>query len=224
MTVVVFQLGEKRAMPAIAMNIQRFFGYSRAVLGLSAVYLLASCSSANLQSDYDRTFDFSRLRSWNWAPQSSALQTPAAIKTADRIRLDSLVREHVTKQLTAKGYTRDTERADFLIAWSFGEWELERRSRPGGGYGAVGLNFPGMHGSNLPTSTDGRALPPSIDPYSAKYEQAKLEFIVMDPGTQRILWNASIVDDSDFGYFSSSQKERIGVAVESILRDFPPPR
>lgn len=202
--------------------------HARLLLSLVALAamasVLSSCSGPAVRSDHDPAFDFARLRSWNWAPQSGNLQTPAATKTSERIRLDSLVRDEVQRLLADKGYQRAERDPDFLIAWSFGEWQLERKTRLGAGYGAVGLYYPGLHASAESVSSDGRALPPSADPYSGTYEQAKLDFAVVEPEHQKIVWNASIVDDSDFGYYTSAQKKRIARAVESILQGFPPPR
>jgi hypothetical protein len=82
--------------------------------------------------------------------------------------------------------------------------------------------FPGAHGSLLPTSSDGRVPPPSEDPYTSKYEEAKLEVLAIDPVSGKIVWNAGVTDKTDFGYFRSSQKERIEKAVSSILEGFPP--
>ena len=192
-----------------------------ALLALSG---LPACSTMNAQSGHDPSYDFARLKSWGWAPQSGAMQTDAAAMTSERIRLDSLVREHIRDGLGRKGYVQRTDGADFLVGWSFGEWQLERHSRPGGGYGAVGLMYPGAHGSLIPPSKDGRALPPSVDPYASTYEKAKLELLVVDPKTRRIVWNAAVTDDSDFGYFTSAQRNRISEAVDTILADFPPPR
>ncbi len=185
---------------------------------------LSACSTMKVQSGHDLSYDFTRLKTWAWAPQSGAVQTDAAAMTSERIRLDSLVREHVRDVLGRKGYAQQIGDADFLVDWSFGEWQLERRSRPGGGYGAVGLTHPGAHGAAVRQSKDGRALPPTLDPYSSSYEQAKLELLVVDPKTRRVIWNASVTDDSDFGYFTSAQRGRIGDAVEALLEGFPPAR
>lgn len=195
-----------------------------ALLAALLALWLPACSTLNVKSGHDPSFDFSPLRSWNWAPGGGTVETAAAAKTSERIRLDSLVQEHVIRHLTRKGYRLRSGGADFLVAWSFGEWQLERRSRPGGGYGAVGLMYPGAHGSLIPSSSNGRALPPSLDPYSSSYEQARLELLVVDPKTQRIVWNASVVDDSDFGYFTSAQRDRIGAAIDKMLDGFPPAR
>lgn len=194
------------------------------VAAIATLCQLSACSTMQAQSSHDPSYDFTRLKSWDWAPHSGAIETDAAAMTSERIRLDSLVREHIRDQLNRKGYLQQAGGADFLVAWSFGEWQLERRARPGGGYGAVGLMYPGAHGSTIPQPQDGRAPPPSVDPYGATYEKAKLEMAVVNPKTQRIVWHASVTDDSDFGYFTSAQRSRIAEAVDKILEDFPPPR
>ncbi len=183
---------------------------------------LSACSTMKVQSGHDPSFDFAGLKTWGWAPQSGATKTDAAAMTSERIRLDSLVREHVRNGLNRKGYVQQVGGADVLVDWSFGEWQLERRSQPGGGYGAIGLMHPGAHAEAIPKSKDGRALPPSADPYSSSYEQAKLELLIIDSKTRRIVWNASVTDGSDFGYFTSAQRGRIGDAVDALLEGFPP--
>lgn len=191
---------------------------------LLALGAVAGCATRHLpvQSDYDRTYDFGRLGAWDWAPKAGRLESDAAVSTAQRIQLDELVQSHIEQSLRAKGFTRTGDRPGFRVAWSFGEWALDRHRSPNGGWGAVGLMYPGLHGSTVPTSSDGRAQPPSRDPYSSKYEEAKLEIAILDAATSRVIWNATVTDDSDFGYFSASQRERIGAAVDSLLEGFPP--
>ena len=193
-------------------------------IALFSLILLTGCSAKQfqVQTGYDANVDFGRLSNWDWAAPTGKLETPAAAKTAERIQLDHLVKSHVRQQLKQKGFNQLSNKPDFLVAWSFGEWELDRHKAPNGGYGAVGLAFPGMHGSLIPASPDGRALPPSQDPYSSKYEQAKLEFAVIDAKTAKVIWNATATDNTDFGYFSSQQRDRIGAAVDSLLDGFPP--
>ncbi len=185
---------------------------------------LSGCATRHfqVQSDYSRNYDFGKLSTWDWAPQGGTLKTGAATQTAQRIQLDSIVKGHVQQALQQKACTRVSRQPTFLVAWSFGEWELDRHNNPNGGYGAVGLMYPGLHASLIPAESDGRAPPPSENPYSSKYEQARLEIAIIDATTSQVIWNASATDDRDFGYFKSSQRDQIGVAVDSLLRDFPP--
>ncbi len=195
-------------------------------VGLLATALLplSGCTTFQVQSGHDAAYDFSRLKTWEWAPHSGMARTDTAATTSERIRLDQLVQEHVRDVLTRKGYPLQMGGADFQVGWSFGEWKLERHSKPGGGYGAVGLMYPGLHASTKHVSEDGRALPPAADPYSSNYEKATIELVIVDPKSQKVVWNASVTDDSDFGYYTSSQRNRIGGAIDEMLQGFPPPR
>ncbi len=195
-----------------------------ATLCIAMAGLLTACANRHLpvKSDYAHDYDFGKLSAWDWAPKSGELETDAAAKTAERIQLDTLVKGHITRELRQRGFTYGGGRPNFLVAWSFGEWALDRHKSPNGGYGAVGLMYPGLHASNIPSSADGRAEPPSLNPYSSQYEQAKLDIAIMDAATQRVIWNATVTDDSDFGYFKSNQRDRIGAAVDSVMEGFPP--
>ncbi len=193
-------------------------------LSLLGSVLITGCpvKPVKVQTGFDRHVDFGRLHGWDWTPAGGALETPAAAKTADRIQLDGLAKGHIERRLAQKGYRHDSAKPDFRVAWSFGEWQLDRHQQPNGGYGAVGLAFPGLHGSLVPANPDGRAEPPSLDPYTSQYEQARLELIVTDARTASIIWNASATDDTDFGYFTAHQRDRIGAAVDRLLDGFPP--
>ncbi|MEY2695968.1 MAG: hypothetical protein RL333_106 [Pseudomonadota bacterium] len=183
---------------------------------------LTACSSHSLQvqRDFDARFDFKAIKTFDLS--EGTLETEAAKTTAERIQLNALVDAKIKSALEARGYRQSSNHPDIQIAYSFGEWALDSHKKPNGGYGAVNIMFPGAHGSLLPTSADGRVPPPSEDPYTSKYEEAKLEVLAIDPVSRKIVWNAGVTDKTDFGYFRSSQKERIEQAVTAILEGFPP--
>jgi hypothetical protein len=175
-----------------------------------------------VQSQHASNFDFKKLHRWSWARESGTLQTPSATKTNDRIRLETLVSERIEQNLSNKGFSQDKTNPDFLVTWSFGEWALQRQNQNKRVYGSAGLWFPGMHGTNLPESSDGRAVPPVLNPYSSEYEEAKLQIVVLESQDKKTIWSGEITDDADFGYFSDSQKDRIGKAIDEIMTKFPP--
>lgn len=195
------------------------------VSGLLLIAMIGcSTKPMKVQTDHASGFPFSTLKTYGFVAQGpSNAETDAARKTAERLRLDDLVQGHVRHQLAAKGYQEAPQAPDFRIAWAFGEWALDNHKKPNGGWGAVNLMFPGAHGSLIPTSEDGRALPPSEDPYSSAHEEAQLEIIITDARTSKVIWNGTVRDEKDFGYFRSSQSERIGRALDEILEQFPPP-
>jgi hypothetical protein len=190
------------------------FAFAVALLGCS------SHSPLKVQNDFDPHYDFKAIKTFDFS--AGTLETEAAKTTAERIQLNALVDAKIKTELESRGYRQSSNHPDIKIAYSFGEWALDSHKKPNGGYGAVNIMFPGAHGSLLPTSADGRVPPPSEDPYTSKYEEAKLEVLAIDPASGKIVWNAGVTDKTDFGYFRSSQKERIERAVTSILEGFPP--
>ena len=123
------------------------------VLGLFLIAMIG-CSSKPLkvQTDQASGFNFSKLKTYGFvALGPNNAETEAARKTAERIRLDDLVQNHVRHQLAAKGYQEAPQSPDFRIAWAFGEWALDSHKKPNGGWGAVNLMFPGAQGSLIPT-------------------------------------------------------------------------
>ena len=185
-------------------------------------FLFQGCTPRPLevQSDYDHSFDFAHVRSFDFT--GGTLETDAAKKTGERLQLDALVALEIQTELEARGLKRSEQSPDLHISYAFGEWALDTHQKPNGGYGAVGIMFPGAHGSLLPSEADGRVPPPSKDPYTSKYEQAKLEILIMDARSKKVVFNAGVTDNRDFGYFRPEQRERIRAATQEILKGFPP--
>ncbi|MGI2323294.1 MULTISPECIES: DUF4136 domain-containing protein [unclassified Methylococcus] len=181
--------------------------------------LLAACAGPGLKIGFDENYHFGGTKTWSYA------EMPGSDKAAaDRLRLDTLMKDTLEPLLAAKGYTRRGTGADFLVGWSFGEWKIDRRSRSGSEWGAVGLFYPGMHAVPAPKAPEGRALPPSIDPYGSSHEKAKLDLVVVDGSSRRVVWHASVEDAGDFGYAPDVQRTEIREAVERAFQAFPPGR
>ncbi|TSA05318.1 MAG: DUF4136 domain-containing protein [Methylococcus sp.] len=199
---------------------QRFCALSiltGALMGLSA------CSSPSLKviREIDPKTDFSKIGSFGFDPHAGSVDSAAAEKTRERLQLDQLIMGHVSLQLKARGLRQDELHPDMTVAWSFGEWSVDSHKIPNGGYGSQGIMFPGAHGSLIPKGSDGRAAPPSVDPYSSEHEEARLDIRLMDPKTSKVIWHAQVTDDKDFGYFRSAQSDRIGQAIDTLLEGFP---
>jgi hypothetical protein len=178
---------------------------------------LAACAGPALKSGFDKDYDFARAKTWSYA------EMPGSDKVAaERLRLDALMRDTLEPLLAAKGYTRRGSGADFQIGWAFGEWKIDRRPKSSSEWGAVGLFYPGMHAVPAPKAPEGQALPPSVDPYGSSYEKAKLDLVVVDGQSQRVVWHASVEDDGDFGYNPDTQRAEIREAVEKAFQVFPP--
>jgi len=79
------------------------------VLGLLAV----SAAAQSVQSDFDRSFRFSELKSFSFAVQKRAATDPLAGDTLN----DGRIRNGLESQLTANGFRMESEKPDFVIAY-----------------------------------------------------------------------------------------------------------
>jgi hypothetical protein len=79
------------------------------VLGLLAV----SAAAQSVQSDFDRSFRFSELKSFSFAVQKRGATDPLAGDTLN----DGRIRNGLESQLTANGFRMESEKADFVIAY-----------------------------------------------------------------------------------------------------------
>lgn len=96
------------------MNLQRLG--VRAMLVPAAIAALASTAWAqDVQSDWDRSYDFSKLHRYSFAVQNRRPDDPLAVNPLNERR----VRSALDSQLTARGFVRDTTgQADFLVAYA----------------------------------------------------------------------------------------------------------
>lgn len=79
------------------------------MLGLLAV----SAAAQSVQSDYDRGFKFSELKTFSFVDQRRAATDPLASDTLN----DGRIRNGLESQLTANGFKVESEKADFVIAY-----------------------------------------------------------------------------------------------------------
>lgn len=79
------------------------------MLGLMAV----SAAAQSVQSDFDRSFRFSDLKTFSFAVQNRAATDPLASDSLN----DGRIRNGLESQLTANGFKLGTEKADFVIAY-----------------------------------------------------------------------------------------------------------
>lgn len=83
------------------------------ILGLVLGLLVGSAAAQSVQSDFDRSFQCSNLKTFSFAIQRRG--------AADQLAADSLndgrIRTGLESQLIANGFRMETEKADFVIAY-----------------------------------------------------------------------------------------------------------
>jgi len=83
------------------------------VLGILLGLLVVSAAAQTVQSDFDRTFRFSSLKTFSFAVQRRAATDPLAGDTLN----DGRIRTGLESQLLANGFRMETGTPDFVIAY-----------------------------------------------------------------------------------------------------------
>jgi hypothetical protein len=83
------------------------------VMGMLLGLLVVSAAAQSVQSDFDRTFQFSNLKSFSFAVQRRGATDPLAGDTLN----DGRIRTGLESNLRANGFTMETERPDFVIVY-----------------------------------------------------------------------------------------------------------
>jgi len=83
------------------------------VLGILLGLLVVSAAAQTVQSDFDRTFRFSNMKTFSFAVQKRATTDPLASDTLN----DGRIRTGLESQLRLNGFRMETETPDFVIAY-----------------------------------------------------------------------------------------------------------
>ena len=83
------------------------------LLGLVLGLLVGSVAAQSVQSDFDRTFQFSNLKTFSFAVQRRGATDPLSTDSLN----DGRIRTGLESQLIANGFRMETGKADFVIAY-----------------------------------------------------------------------------------------------------------
>jgi len=83
------------------------------ILGLVLGLLVGSAAAQSVQSDFDRTFQFSNLKTFSFAVQRRGATDPLSTDSLN----DGRIKTGLESQLIANGYHMETDKADFVIAY-----------------------------------------------------------------------------------------------------------
>jgi hypothetical protein len=155
---------------------------------------IGGCAGPMISTDFDPKRDFSKLRTWSWAPaapQADGAGTPdVSSLTHERIRAA------VEGELGRKGFVRaqDDKSADVWVQ-HFAAVGQRVYAEPGYGW----------YGEDLRAMDEGMIV---ID--------------VIDPKDKRLIWRGSARDAIEHDLTPEERDERIQEAVQDILEKFPP--
>ena len=163
--------------------------------GLFLGVLIAGCSGISVEHDYDPNVDFSRFKTWAWAP----MQPQADGSEFSRVSNLTMERIHgaVESELTGKGYSKaEPDKADF---WVQHYAAVGQRIEPYAGYNH------GWYGDDIIVTEEGTIV---------------VDFV--SPKDKRLVWRGTARSAIDEDMTPEEREERIREAVKDILAQYPP--
>jgi hypothetical protein len=168
------------------------------------IVFVSGCSSVTVKTDYDRTVDFSKFKTYRWA---SGKQINPDDELEKRPLVEKRIKRAVDQVLKEKGYVKaDSGSADFTVLVHAGV--KEKMQVTDWGYHGWYDPWWGPYGGRVDVST---------------YEEGTLVIDIVDMSTKELAWRGmatGIVHDYD----SQEDMEAAALVVsQKILKDFPPP-
>jgi len=166
------------------------------LLGTLGLALLASTAKAqDVSYDYNRSTDFSRLKTYAWAPGTNL---------KDELNHRRIV-EAIEAQLAMKGFTRveSSAAADVLVAYHTGFNTNLQINTFGTGWGGYRLSRTG----------------------SARVEEiviGTLAVVMVDGKSRDLLWRGIASREVDVDASPEKRDKNINKAVEKLFRKYPP--
>ena len=178
------------------------------VLGSLCMFVL----SEEIVRDYDRSFDFSQLKTYRWMELKHRLllrANPQATSQVSDEQIDQIIRSAVDEQLKKRGFVLTAEtKADFLVSY-FAVGELE----------IGGTFYDSAPTGNLPYNHWRPFYQPGTD--TRMNSKGTLTIDIVNPENNQLLWRGQATDTIK----RTKDLEKVTKkAAKKILSKFPPKR
>lgn len=179
---------------------------------LSIALALNACSGIKTSVDYDESFDFSGISSWNWL---HAKQPETGDRFVDNTLRDGRIRRSIGEVLKEKGQDQKTSAPDVLIAYEFSVETRQKTSSVGVyvGTGTWGNRGGVSVGAGGPVSTR-----------STPYQVGTLIIDVINPADEQLLWRGSGQATLQDSIEAGTQDQDMLEAIRKIMENYPPAR
>ncbi len=173
---------------------------------------LTACSSINVQSKKDKTFDFSSLEHFSWSSLGSDIDP--RVRPGDG-GADDVLRREITQNFEKRGYQFvRPEEAEFLLNYRI---EIDRRldervldsgADTGAGWGNQNIDEMGYNKKAHAT-------------YIMEYSEGSLIIEARQVGTNLLLWHGVAMGEIHEEHTDAQKAERMRKAVASVVKRFP---
>lgn len=177
---------------------------------------LSACTGLQVSSDYDSGADFTVLRGYDWlAPAKTAPGAPGI--ACDQLEA-TRVREIVEAQLARKGYVRDRQHPDFLVACQLVVEDRVSVTHVNELYG-YGPEWGNPYRRNIRHYS-----PQGEVAMVSEYRQGTLLLDILSAADRRLIWRGTATGEVYPGLNREARERRLREAVEQVLARFPPPK
>jgi hypothetical protein len=175
----------------------------KVLLGAMALTAVAATARAETKSDYDREYDFRKLKTFDFKQQAR----PAVRDTQGPNSLwNRRIHDELATDLTAQGFQlTEKDDPDFLVAYSMGATQQADVRYLGYGFPRWGWHRWGWGGWG-----------PDFDVWRIPYTQSTLVVDVIDAHTNMLVWRGYDTDQIDV----NKADKTIGKAVDSLVKRF----
>jgi len=175
------------------------------------VGLVSGSALATTKSDYDESFNFSNLRTWDFKVQNRMPRDPVGTNSLWNQR----IRQDLEQQLAADGFQKvnDSE-PTFLVAYYMATKEkYDTRYVDYGFPGRWGRwwRFGGWHGWGPGWG--------NVDVWQIPYAESTLVVDIIDPQTNMLIWRGYNTDVIDFNKSDKSIRDAVGDVMKRFVHD-----
>ncbi|NUM76961.1 DUF4136 domain-containing protein [candidate division KSB1 bacterium] len=173
------------------------------LLTFCALALVTGCSTVTIKHDFDGDANFAALKTYSWmaAPTNATGSVQAALQRNSL--LDKRIKESADRQFTAKGYTKDANKPDFLVLYHLGAEDKINVTDWGYGYGRYGRWYGGGVEVN-------------------QYKEGTLILDVVEAKSKELMWRGLAMATLDSHASMEARKKRLDEVMVKILAEFPP--
>jgi len=175
--------------------------------------LAAGCSTMKVTSEHDNNYEFSQIKSFQW------IAVPADILSKKDTYINEDIQQTLIAELEKRGLQQvsDASKADMQMAsYVKLKEELEYTDSPNPGE----RNFSGGFVYNRGSSNwSYEEREPDLNVYAV--EIGTLTVLVYDAKTGKRIWRGNLQTKINRSQSKDEQQERIQIAVEKLLRQFP---
>ena len=174
----------------------------RGVVLMCVIALAGACSSLKVTHDYDMTYDFTKLKTYDWAATQKGNEKEEL--TMRRIE------RSIDGNLQAKGYVRSSEAPDLLVSVVG-----VRRTVTGGSVSVgTGVAVPVGNRASLALGI-GKSVPRTS-------EEGTLVISFTEASSGTLVWQGTASGATKQGASPEEQQKRIDSVIAELLKKFPP--